>query len=360
MFLENILKNIPGKIGTSLLTGILAISPIACKDYVDISPDGKKAAISTEYKDTIYLVDFSDNSIRQISKEGLPSTSPRFSPDGTKLTYMGEAEDEEDNEIYVTDIRTNETKLYTNDNIEQYFPRWADNKRIVYLQERNGDEDDCSINVLDTETGLIKTLDHGPGVILSYQDIDTRDGRVFYVTIVEEKGDSGFFYLNSSDLDTGSRRVIESFRIVDNVGFIGYDVCVNSNNDVVVGGFVYAEEDNSTPLFIFSNSDGSRNVVYGETGISSPRLSNDGRHVAFNVGKESKTEVAVIDLKDGHRNIVATSTGYHDTPMIGKRWIDGNLHVSIVGGDTLNSLAYNPDTRQVVQRRDISFEHLTD
>lgn len=94
--------------------------------------------------------------------------APRWSPDGTKIAYMGHPQFGEDDHVLESDVWTmdadgqNRTQL-TNTPKMEFVPAWTADGRIVYCGQTSGDLSNFNIYVMNPDGSNVKQLTHMPG-----------------------------------------------------------------------------------------------------------------------------------------------------------------------------------------------------
>ncbi len=102
-------------------------------------PDGNLIAFAAKSReqDALHIVDVEETKIVKSLKFDLDAEySPDWSPDGTKIAFMGTRNGFSD--IYVYDLRTEELTKLTHDVFSDLEPRWSPSgEQIVFISDRN-------------------------------------------------------------------------------------------------------------------------------------------------------------------------------------------------------------------------------
>ena len=89
--------------------------------------------------------------------------APRWSPDGTKIVFNSDIDDETD--IYIFNRKTGNTRAVIMTEGSDHSPDWSpDGKRLVYVSYRTGDDE---LYIINLRTGAQRRLTNHPGLDVS-------------------------------------------------------------------------------------------------------------------------------------------------------------------------------------------------
>ncbi len=155
---------------------------IANANNPQLSPDGSKIAFIKSFmnKETdqnhseLWMMD-RDNNLNLITGEGSSNTSPKWSPDGSKLMYLSNRNGK--NEIFITDINTNTTKVVSMD-FPTIFPQWSPNGEMIafFSFEKTGEK---------TPARYVTRAKQFDDATMTYVD-ENRKKRLYVYSIKEE------------------------------------------------------------------------------------------------------------------------------------------------------------------------------
>ncbi len=112
----------------------------------------------------IFIMNADGGNVRQLTRNGFPTWSPSWSPDGTMIAYMG-FENFGQAEIYILDVREAISQRLTWNNNEGHHdgdPSWSpDGARIAFTSDRDGDQEIYTMNADGTNFRQLTDNDHG-------------------------------------------------------------------------------------------------------------------------------------------------------------------------------------------------------
>ena len=122
------------------------------------SPDGRKIVfIGTNIvSDFIYMIDLDDTSTFRMPKFIDGGSDPQFSPDGRYLVYHSEKN--LDNNVYMIDLRTDSIKIVSDGSLSTYAKFSPDGKKIVYSSSAYANFDLVVQYLNDTSSDALETI----------------------------------------------------------------------------------------------------------------------------------------------------------------------------------------------------------
>lgn len=128
------------------------------------SPDGERLAFVREHDDErpeIALVDVDDGTVETLVTFGDAVFFPAWSPDGTVIAFVGRVDGNDD--IYLLELASGRITRLTDDGATDSMPAWSpDGKHIVFIRDREGQYDlwvmradgSGQTSLLDGEVGM--------------------------------------------------------------------------------------------------------------------------------------------------------------------------------------------------------------
>jgi tricorn protease len=163
---SNAVSTIPVHLNSDRIHARSFEAPIAPTDGVALGPTGKRVAFAS--RGHLVTVPVGDGSIRELAgASGQRIEGPAWSPDGKQVTYISDANGEQ--ELYLVDARgAADAKVLTSGlHGQNGRPRWSPDGKYLALGNRAGD-----IKLVDAKTGAIKLVGHDQGP-LEYDQIQT-------------------------------------------------------------------------------------------------------------------------------------------------------------------------------------------
>lgn len=248
----------------------------------------------------LWVMDADGSNQRQVTDIFFPGQALRWSPDSTKLFFMGRVDDVDN--LYIVDIATGDLQQVTNDGGNTFFNRdWSpDDSRVVYHSNATGT---FVINIFDTTT--LATLKPIPlDVSHANPTWDSNSDRIAFDA-------SGDIWVVNPD---GTRLTQLSS------GSAIAQIPVWSPDGTQIA-FQYAattdDANNRNNGIGVMNADGSnvRIVVEPQTGASIVvfEWSPDGTQLVFglNVGRDVDQAIYLIDIASGEiTNLTEAAAGY--------------------------------------------------
>jgi len=184
------------------------------------SPDGKFITFATKAggQDAVYILDVAKRKIKRTLKFDLDGIfNPAYSPDGTKIAFVGLKDGASD--IFFYDLTNDRLTQVTSDIFSDDDPTWtADSKEIVFVSDRqdslrvNGYADDIKIwqtdyrqmDIYRIKSGDIYATRMTSTATTERQPTITPDGKY----LVYSSDENGIWNLYRRDLETGETAAI--------------------------------------------------------------------------------------------------------------------------------------------------------
>ena len=111
-------------------------------ETVDVSPDGKRLAISSDYAGSadIWVLPVDGGDMQQLTTGPSPDWAPRWSPDGQQITFYSLRSGNRD--VWVVAANGDAPRQVTTHEAPEFFPDWSpDGQEIVFSSNRGGSFD---------------------------------------------------------------------------------------------------------------------------------------------------------------------------------------------------------------------------
>lgn len=125
----------------------------------DVSPDGRFVAYSANKGEqwTVYVRDGRTKRERVLMQSDQSVTNPEFSPDGRWIAVQSDFEGDENFNLYTVPARGGEARKLTDTPADSAFPRWSpDGTKIAFISNR--DQDRENVFVVDAGGGEARQL----------------------------------------------------------------------------------------------------------------------------------------------------------------------------------------------------------
>ncbi|HEY5640583.1 MAG TPA: hypothetical protein VIW01_11090, partial [Dehalococcoidia bacterium] len=136
----------PGREPPQTLTGVLPWDAAPAW-----SPDGSQIAFyadrvfnlpNRDDNVDIYVTGADGTDLRRLTSDPAPDAFPVWSPDGSRIAYYSEANEEGDGEVYVMDADgSNKRRLTSTKGIDLPYEWWPDGSRLLFGTNRRGNFD---------------------------------------------------------------------------------------------------------------------------------------------------------------------------------------------------------------------------
>ena len=231
-------------------------------------------------------------------------TSPRISPDGTRLAYIAPVDGVLN--VWVGAVGSDDFTPVTNDTdrgIRAYF--WAhDNRHLLYVQDKGGDEN-WRLYDVDLDTGATRDLTPFDGVQAQVVASDKRFPTELLVGLNKDNPELHDVY--HLDLETG-----ELTKRVENPGFIGWVV----DTQLRVRGAVLPRPDGGSEIVARSGDDGEWESVLSvgtddalSTGPVAFTADGNSLYLSSSLGANAARLVR-LDLASGETEVLAEDPQY--------------------------------------------------
>lgn len=339
-----------------------------------VSPKGDSVAYTvTEISKTankgvtqIYVVPFGGGEPRPLTKPGQSSLSPRWSPDGSKLAYIGD-----DDQIWTIDLSTGGVKQITNITTGAADPLWSpDGKLIAFASDIYPEcpNDECNKRRLE-EAAASKVKAHITDHLLYRHWKSWKDGKRSHVFVVSADGGE------ARDLTPGDYDA-PPFSLGGPTDYAfspdSKELAFVSNPDKIEATSTNAD------LFLVSVAGGAARNITGANRAydGSPQYSPDGRYIAYRAqtkaGFESdRFRLMLYDRKTGQTRSLTESLdswveGFTFSPGGQTIYLSANdrglqpiFSVSVSGGPVKKVFAegFSDDVQVTADGKSLVFSH---
>ena len=113
-------------------------------EFVDVSPDGRQLAVSSDRRGNqdLWVLPATGGEMTQLTTDPTPDWSPRWSPDGNQIAFYAYRSGNRD--IWVMPARGGPARQLTFDPAFDWFPSWSpvDGRDIAFQSQRGGEDGD--------------------------------------------------------------------------------------------------------------------------------------------------------------------------------------------------------------------------
>jgi eukaryotic-like serine/threonine-protein kinase len=330
------------------------------------SPDGTRLAFDASWAGArrIWIADSTGRNPRQVtsdSSEAVVHTSPRWSPDGTKLVFRRIEKIKSD--IVVVDLNTQALTRITDDYVPDMDPVWGPDGRSIYFSSSRGG----GLNLWRTELGSGGTPVGAPQQLTTGAGDDVEptvapNGSRLAFAVRGINSDLWRLPMTSAGESAGPPQPLVSTTRVESRGSWSPDgkaIAFNSDRLGEMNIWVRNKDDST-----------ARQLTRGPGGDYQPNWSPDGRSIAFFSARSGNADIWTVQLADGRLTQLtqdpATDTNPfyspdgHTIAFLSDR--SGRSEVWVMGADGSNPrrltsigagghfLRWMPDGRSIVFR----------
>jgi dipeptidyl aminopeptidase/acylaminoacyl peptidase len=228
----------------------------------DISPDGSRIAFTTDTsgRSQVWIVGLDGTGLRQLTHDRYEAIDPEWSPDGTRLVYVGFGGGES-RDLFVIDVEGGKPHKVMTEHEDPWNPRWSpDGSRILYWASTETDApsglpsttNSLEVRSVAVATGRVSVLAGGGNHRGAWEGAwDEASGRIAFVaarfTFGSGHADHSLWLMD----DDGSRKEqLLSFGDVDNVSDIAW-----SPDGSQIGFVVFEHGDFLVHVFDLANGE---------------------------------------------------------------------------------------------------------
>jgi Tol biopolymer transport system component len=169
------------------------------------SPDGSHLLFTgvVENMHVIMRVDVDGQNLQQLTQPEEAAGDPDYSPDGTQILYF--TDEPQPRDLYLKNVETGEVSALTStENFEEYSPRWSpDGSQVVFIGSTGEENAEGDIWLLSIASGERVNLTNTPKFSEFHVEFSS-DGK----QLVYSRAADGVFSVAVRDLETGVENVV--------------------------------------------------------------------------------------------------------------------------------------------------------
>lgn len=288
-----------------------------------VSPDGRRAVVAVATSDKakdqslsrLWLFDLAEGGARPLTAEGVASSNPVFSPDGSRILFESRRTGDEVNQLYVIDLAGGEARRVTNVPTGATGARWFPDGREVGFAARvwndleAWDAQGKRITERKDSKDRAQVWDKAP---VRYWDrfLDDRDVHLYRISV-----------------DGGEPRPITpgtGVRLVGEGGAGAWDIAPDGREIALTVDTDTSGVEGNNDIHVIDLASGQvRNLTAGNpAGDSAPRYSPDGRWLAYSKQTirgfyADRQRLVLVDRRSGAERVL---TGDFDRSVSGPLW----------------------------------------
>jgi TolB protein len=246
-------------------------------------------------KQQIYLMEEDGSNLRQVTNIDIKCTSPRFSPDGEKIVFVGSHPVSD--YLYLIDLKDSSTfsfPIFLDGGKDPVFS--PDGGELIYHSEKM---EDNAVYLMELETDSSYMISDGS--MSSHAEFSPDGYNIIYTSAINDNMD--LVVLDLADTTDDAQKTIASSQDAELYGTFSPDgkLVAYASFDSQYKGTVHV-----------CNADGTSNkaISKGMGSSYNPKFSPDGKHLAFISDKTGKLEIYICNPDGSGMKQLTNKDGY--------------------------------------------------